>query len=57
LAKDKTPSIDGIRWIVIPDENARSMALRNGQVDVIGVGEHYLSLPFATVADFKKDKA
>jgi ABC-type transport system substrate-binding protein len=52
---DKKPSISGVEWVVIPDENARSMALMNGQVDVVGVSEHHCSLSYATVADYISD--
>ena len=53
--KDKMPSIDGVKWVVIPDENARTMALQSGQVDVIGVAEHYCALSYAAVAELEKD--
>ncbi|PAV11039.1 hypothetical protein ASJ81_11680 [Methanosarcina spelaei] len=53
--KNKIPSIDGVKWVVIPDENSRIMALQSGQVDVVGVAEHYCALSYAAVAELKKD--
>jgi ABC-type transport system substrate-binding protein len=51
----RMPKIDGLKWLVIPDENARALALQSGEVDALGVSEHYCALPYATVADFIKD--
>ena len=52
--KERTPKIDAVKWVVIPDENARAMALQSGEVDALGVSEHYCTLPYATVAEFMK---
>ncbi len=49
---DKKPKIAGVKWLVIPDENARALALKSGEVDALGVSEHYCALPYATVAEF-----
>ena len=45
-----------MKWIVIPDENARVMALQSGEVDALGVSEHYCALPYATVAELMGNK-
>ncbi len=55
--KDKIPGIDTVKWVVIPDENARVMALQSGEVDALGVSEHYCALPYSKVAEFmEKDE-
>lgn len=54
-SKERTPKIDSVKWVVIPDENARTMALQSGEVDALGVSEHYCTLPYSTVAEFMKD--
>ena len=53
--KERTPKIDAVNWVVIPDENARVMALQSGEVDALGVSEHYCALPYATVAEFMEN--
>lgn len=50
--KDKVPAIDSVKWVVIPDENSRVMALQSGEVDALGVSEHYCALPYSKVAEF-----
>jgi ABC-type transport system substrate-binding protein len=42
-------------WQVIPDENARVLALQGGQIDAIGVTEHYLSMSYNIVPQLEKD--
>lgn len=49
--KERMPAIDEVKWIVIPDENARVMALQSGLVDALGVSEHYCKLPFASIVE------
>lgn len=48
---EEIPELDSVKWTVIPDENARIMALESGQVDAIGVTEHYCALSYAAVSD------
>jgi ABC-type transport system substrate-binding protein len=49
--KERIPAVDEVKWVVIPDENARVMALQSGIVDALGVSEHYCELSFATIAE------
>lgn len=51
--KDKVPGFETLKWTVIPDDNARVMAVQNGQVDAIGVAEHYCTIPYSSVNDLK----
>ncbi|AEF96948.1 ABC transporter substrate-binding protein [Methanotorris igneus] len=52
--KEKIPKIEKVIWKVIPDENARIMALKSGAVDAIGVTEHYLSVPAQRIPELQK---
>jgi ABC-type transport system substrate-binding protein len=52
--KEKMPKIEKVIWKVIPDENARIMALKSGEVDAIGVTEHYLSIPAQRIPELQK---
>lgn len=52
--KDKKPSVETVKWKVIPDENSRIQAVQSGEVDAVGVTEHYCSLPYSTVSDIKE---
>jgi ABC-type transport system substrate-binding protein len=47
------PLLERVTWQVIPDANARVLALRSGTVDAIGVTEHHLSIPYSAVADLR----
>lgn len=53
--KDKIPSIDTVEWKVIPDENSRVLALQSGDVDAIGVTEHYCSLPYSSISSIEEE--
>lgn len=52
--KDKLPEIKKVIWNVIPDETARVFALENGDVDVLGISEHYGSLTGNSLAELSK---
>lgn len=52
--QDKMPKIKEVVWQTIPNENSRIMALKNGQIDVLGVTEHHLSIPYAAVPELEK---
>ncbi|MDO4720882.1 MAG: ABC transporter substrate-binding protein [Peptostreptococcaceae bacterium] len=52
---DRDFAIEEIRWIVLADNEARKMALLSGQVDVIGISEHFPTLSFSDIAEFKKE--
>lgn len=53
--KEKNPSIDSVEWKVIPDENSRILALQSGDVDAIGVSEHYCSLPYSSISSIDEE--
>ncbi len=42
-------SLDGVEWIVIPDDNTRMLNVQTGQIDVA------ITVPFSRVAEMKKD--
>ncbi|SUB75692.1 ABC transporter substrate-binding protein [Peptoniphilus indolicus] len=54
--KNYKTDIDTINWHAIADEQTRKLALESGQIDVLGLTEHYISLPYSTIYDFKKNK-
>jgi peptide/nickel transport system substrate-binding protein/nickel transport system substrate-binding protein len=47
--KDNSSDLQKIKWIVIPDPDARVMALESNQVDLIGYTEHYSSIPYSNI--------
>jgi ABC-type transport system substrate-binding protein len=53
--KDKKPGLERVTWTVIPDENARVLALQGGQADAIGATEHHLSIAYNTVPQLESD--
>ena len=42
-------SLDGVEWIVIPDDNTRMLNVQTGQIDVA------ITVPFSRVAEMKKN--
>ena len=48
--------VDEIDWLVLPDGEARRLALLSGQVDVIGISEHWPSISFADAGELKKNE-
>jgi ABC-type transport system substrate-binding protein len=52
--KAEMPKIEKVIWKVIPDENARIMALKSGEIDAIGITEHYLSVPAQRIPELQK---
>ncbi|UTC65933.1 MULTISPECIES: ABC transporter substrate-binding protein [unclassified Treponema] len=55
---EKKPyTIENLVWLVIPDANARKLALQAGQVDVIGITEHYAgTIPLAVSHELSGSK-
>lgn len=55
---DKKPyKIETLIWQVIPDGDARKLALQAGQVDVIGITEHFAgSIPLSVSYELSKQK-
>ena len=54
--KAAAPSIPQVEWLVITDDNARNSALSSGQIDVLGISEHYLSIQYPLIDDLIKAK-
>ena len=54
--KAAAPSIPQVEWLVITDDNARNSALSSGQIDVLGISEHYLSIQYPSIDDLIKAK-
>lgn len=52
---ENTPKIDGVDFIVIPDADARIMALKSGEVDVLGVSECFSTYPQSEVAQIMEE--
>lgn len=48
-------AIEEINWMVMPDAQARKLALTSGQVDVIGITEHWPSVPMSDIAELKQN--
>lgn len=54
--KEFHSAISAIEWIVITDDNTRDLALSSGQIDVLGISEHYLSIQYPSIHDLTKIK-
>ena len=55
--KDKLPQITNIEWIPIADGASRTLALKNGQVDVVGLTDGYNTFAFNLLNDLEKDQS
>jgi peptide/nickel transport system substrate-binding protein/nickel transport system substrate-binding protein len=53
--KNKKVSLEKVKWIVIPDPDARVMALESNQVDLIGYTEHHSSIPYSSIDSLKSN--
>ncbi|MDO5718939.1 MAG: ABC transporter substrate-binding protein [Tissierellia bacterium] len=53
--KDKLPKIEELKWYVIPDPDARALALQSSQVDIIGISEHGKSMSHSSIEIFNND--
>lgn len=53
--KDYVTDVERIYWHHIPDDQSRKLALQSGQVDVLGLSEHYISMPFSVIDELKGD--
>lgn len=51
---EKSSVVDVVKWIVIPDHDARMAALESGQVDVVGYSEMGRMIPAESVGLFEK---
>jgi ABC-type transport system substrate-binding protein len=53
----RLPRVTKVKWIVIPDADARVMALESGQVDAIGITENTSSVPNSSVAALRGNES
>lgn len=53
--KDKMPGITKIEYKVITDQNARILAIKSGDVDVLGLTEHYAVVDYANIPDLQRN--
>lgn len=49
-------SVPQVEWLVITASSARDLALSSGQIDVLGISEHYLSIEYPSINDLVKVK-
>ena len=52
--REKISDVDVVKWIVIPDGDARMAALESGQIDVVGYSEMGRMIPASSVGLFEK---
>jgi ABC-type transport system substrate-binding protein len=50
---EKLSDVDIVKWLVIPDQDARMTALESGQVDVVGYSEMGRTIPASSVGMFE----
>lgn len=48
------PKLDKVVWARIPDPHAQIVALKAGEIDMIGITEHHSSVPYVEVPGLKK---
>lgn len=53
--KEYKTDVDVIHWHSIPDEQTRKLALESSQVDVLGLSEHAISLPYSAISQLKQN--
>ncbi len=55
--KEYKTDIEEIHWHSIPDEQTRKLALESGKIDVLGLSEHAISLPYSAISQLKQNSA
>lgn len=50
------PKLEKVVWKVIPDPHALVMALRTGEVDIIGAPEHHSAVPYEEVPRLQEEE-
>lgn len=53
--KDYKTDVKIINWHHISDEQTRKLALESGKIDVLGLSEHYISLPYSAINQLKQN--
>lgn len=48
------PKVDKVVWKTIPDPHAQIVALKAGEIDMIGITEHHSSIPYVEVPGLKQ---
>ena len=48
------PKVDKVVWKTIPDSHAQIVALKAGEIDMVGITEHHSSVPYVEVPGLKK---
>jgi peptide/nickel transport system substrate-binding protein len=48
------PKVDKVIWKTIPDPHAQIIALKAGELDMIGITEHHSSVPYVAVPGLKE---
>lgn len=51
----KKPKLEKVLWKYTPDPYAQILALKAGELDIIGAPEHHSSIPFIKLTEFKAD--
>ncbi len=52
---DAKPKLEKIIWKYTPDPYAQILALKAGELDIIGASEHHSSIPFVKLAELKAE--
>ncbi len=51
----KKPKLEKVIWKTVPDPYTQVLALKAGELDLIGAAEHHSSLPYIEIAELQKD--
>ena len=49
------PKLQTVRWQYTPDPYAQLLALKAGELDIVGAPEHHSSIPFMKISELKND--
>lgn len=49
------PKLEKVVWKTVPDPHTQIMALKAGELDIIGAPEHHSSVPYVQVSELKRD--
>ena len=51
----KKPKLEKVIWKTVPDPYTQVLALKAGELDLIGAAEHHSCLPYIEIAELQKD--